>query len=238
MAPRRVFGTGSVLKALGERLLPKLNTVPPATASTRVQEILNDLIADALRHNAELLRDGRGTGKLTPTLLRGVQPNAAIMQTDIFAPVLAFCDVPDMAAALAAQAASPYALTAAIFGNEREASSLAAQLRVGTVLINDLIVTAADPRVPFGGRGSSGFGATRGREGLLEMTAPKTVLRQTSRSLRPYATTGPAHEKFFAGFIEAAHSGSPVQRYRGLRELFTSARAVNAQASGNDDLSK
>jgi aldehyde dehydrogenase (NAD+) len=121
----------------------------------------------------------------------------------------------------------PYALTAAIFGPEAEASRLAGQLRAGTVLINDLIVSTADPRVPFGGRGQSGFGVTRGREGLLEMTTTKTILRQKSRSLRPYAPTGGQHREFFNSFIQTLHAGSLAAKYRGLRRFIASARKVD-----------
>jgi aldehyde dehydrogenase (NAD+) len=50
-------------------------------------------------------------------------------------------------------------------------------LDVGHVSINDVIFPTADPRVPFGGCGSSGFGVTRGAEGLLAMTRPKVIAR-------------------------------------------------------------
>ncbi len=54
--------------------------------------------------------------------------------------------------ALAEAARSPYALGASIFGPEAEAVALAARVRAGVVVINDLIVPTADPRLPFGGR--------------------------------------------------------------------------------------
>ena len=55
------------------------------------------------------------------------------------------------------------------------------RVRAGSVTINDLIVPTADPRLPFGGQGVSGFGVTRGAEGLLEMTAIKAVTIRTGR---------------------------------------------------------
>lgn len=77
--------------------------------------------------------------------------------------------------ALALAAATPYALGASIFGRDDEALALADRLRAGVVVINDVVSPTADPRLPFGGRGASGFGSTRGREGLLEMTVPKAI---------------------------------------------------------------
>jgi aldehyde dehydrogenase (NAD+) len=150
-----------------------------------------------------------------------------IAQSDIFAPLLSIFDVPDTDAAIAAHAPCPYALTAAIFGPESEAQALASRLPVGTVLINDLIVSTADPRLSFGGRKASGFGLTRGREGLLEMTALKTIVAQHSRDLRAYRPTTPDHEPFFAAYLEAVHSGSWRARWHGLRRLLRVASKID-----------
>jgi aldehyde dehydrogenase (NAD+) len=151
----------------------------------------------------------------------------AIMKTDIFAPVLGIFDMPDTDAAIAAHAACPYVLTAAVFGPETQARKLASQLPVGTVLINDLIVGTADPRVSFGGRKSSGFGLTRGREGLLEMTALKTIIAQRSRDRRAYQATTPAHQPFFAGYIQAVHGGPWLARWHGLRRFLRAAARLD-----------
>jgi aldehyde dehydrogenase (NAD+) len=160
-------------------------------------------------------------------LISRATPGMRIAQTDIFAPVLCIFDVPDTDAAVAAHAPCPYALSAAIFGPESEARALASRLPVGTVLINDLIVAAADPRVSFGGRKASGFGLTRGREGLLEMTALKTVVTQHSRDLRAYRPTTPDHEPFFAAYLQAVHGGSWRARWHGLRRFFRVASKLD-----------
>ena len=144
-------------------------------------------------------------GGLRYAVIIGATPEMRIAQSDIFAPVLCIFDVPDTDAAIAAHAPCPYALTAAIFGPEPEARALASRLPVGTVLINDLIVATADPRVSFGGRKSSGFGVTRGREGLLEMTALKTIVAQRSRDLRRLS---PNHARSPAVFCRLHRSGS------------------------------
>jgi acyl-CoA reductase-like NAD-dependent aldehyde dehydrogenase len=70
--------------------------------------------------------------------------------------------------------ASPYALGAAVFGTRAE--TVAARLRAGCVVVGDAIAPTADPRLPFGGAGESGFGATRGAEGLLALTRPQAVV--------------------------------------------------------------
>jgi len=223
MAPRRVYASAADV----DRLLPKLLSIvdreTPIPLSPKVRSLLDGLIADAERRGAAIVRDGRAL-HVTATVIKDATPDCAVLRTDIFAPILAFCPVPDEAGALRAYAECPYGLTAAVFGPALPASRFAQRICAGTVLINDLIVATADPRVSFGGRGQSGFGVTRGREGLLEMTTVKTLLHQKSRSLRPYARTGPRHQEFFSSFIQAMHAGPFTDRLRGFRRLLTAAQ--------------
>jgi delta 1-pyrroline-5-carboxylate dehydrogenase len=117
-----------------------------------------------------------------------------------------------------------YGLTAAIFGDEDEARAMAQVLRVGSVLVNDLIVPTADPRVPFGGRGASGFGVTRGAEGLLEMTAVKTVLVRRSGSLKHLDATNDEQATMFAAMIGVLHGRTWTSKWKALRELIRETR--------------
>ena len=228
MAPRRVFATSVMIKSILARLLPKLAHVDRIPLAPHVRVLLDEVLLDVQQRGGTIKREGRlvGTDRVSPIVVTNAPREAKILRTDVFAPLLTFCAVASEEEAIAVNADCPYALTASIFGPEIEARRLAEKLRAGTVLINDLIVSTADPRAPFGGRGSSGFGVTRGREGLLEMTAVKSVLTQRSGSLRAYASTTKKHEAFFANYIEAAHSGSLMARLSGLRKLITAARKI------------
>jgi acyl-CoA reductase-like NAD-dependent aldehyde dehydrogenase len=216
MAPRRLFLVGGH-PGLLPALLDRLKDLPPIPLPGRIRMHLADLLEDARRLGGAVLDEG------SAVLIGQATPEMQIARSDIFAPVLCIFDVPDMEAAIAAHAPCPYALTAAIFGPENEAQALASQLPVGIVLINDLIVAAADPRVSFGGRKSSGFGVSRGREGLLEMTTLKTILTQRGRDRRAYQPTTADHQAFFAAYLEVAHSGGWLARWRGLRKFVRAA---------------
>jgi len=160
------------------------------------------------------------------TLISRAAPSMLAMQVDIFAPVLSVMRTADVGEALAANAACPFALTAAVFGPEGDARGLAGKLRVGNVLVNDLVIPTVDPRIPFGGRGRSGFGVTRGAEGLLAMTAPRTIQVQRSRSKRPYEPTGDAHVELFAGLVGMLHGSGFGKRLDGLKRLVSAARKL------------
>jgi delta 1-pyrroline-5-carboxylate dehydrogenase len=170
-------------------------------------------------HEAELLGayvHGSINAEQRPILVTEVKPVMRLAQADLFAPLLSVIDVSSETEIVAAQEACPFALTASVFGEEREARRMAILLNVGTVLINDVIVGTADPRVPFGARKESGYGTTRGNEGLLEMTATKVVSAQRNKSLRPYEATGEHHSELFDGIILASHSQTMRHRWHGL----------------------
>ena len=225
MAPRRLFLVGDH-PGFVRKLIDQLERLPPVVLPARTQSQLADGLQDAGRLGGSILRDESDAGLRYAVILRATS-EMAVTQTDIFAPVLCIFDMPDTDAAIAAHATCPYALTAAVFGPESEARKLASRLPVGTVLINDLIVGTADPRVSFGGRKSSGFGATRGREGLLEMTTLKTIVAQRSRDRRAYRPTTPAHQLFFAGYIQAVHGGDWLARWHGLRRFLRAAARLD-----------
>ncbi len=225
MAPRRLFLVGDH-SGLVPAMLEAFKTLSAVALPARTQAQLVDLLEDARRLGGSLIMNG-SVQELCFAVISRAAPEMRIAQSDVFAPVLSIFDVPDTDSAIAAHAPCPYALTAAIFGPESEARALASRLPVGTVLINDLIVATADPRVSCGGRKGSGFGVTRGREGLLEMTALKTVVAQHTRDLRAYRPTTPNHEPFFAAYLETVHGGGWRARWQGLRRLLRVASKLD-----------
>ncbi|GAC89210.1 aldehyde dehydrogenase [Gluconobacter thailandicus NBRC 3257] len=106
------------------------------------------------------------------TLLTQIEGLHHLLDTDIFVPWLAIIGVADVEEALNLDRQVSYALGASIFGSEISAKLIAQKVSAGSICINDLIVPTADPRLPFGGARSSGYGTTRGAEGLLSLTRP------------------------------------------------------------------
>ena len=242
MAPRRVFLVGFSDAEAAEveaRLSAAARELAPVPLPAKTEELLRALIADARDQGAEIALDGLSPDGLVDredslgagatfgaTLIYRATPSMRAMQADIFAPVLSVMRTGDLGEALAANAACPYALTAAVFGPEREARKLAGWMRVGNVLINDIVVPTVDPRVAFGGRGRSGFGVTRGAEGLLAMTTPRTVQVQHMRIPFPYEATGDGHVGLFAGLAKMLYGHGIGNRWDGLKGLVRAAKRL------------
>jgi acyl-CoA reductase-like NAD-dependent aldehyde dehydrogenase len=216
IAPRKVFirpeAAGTLERALAVRLADAPAVALPAPALARLRALLEQAQSAGAR-----LSGWPGEAATRPILVADARPDLELLRQDVFAPVLSIVPVPDEGAALAAAGQSPYALGAAIFGPPEAARRLAGRVRAGSVVINDLIVPTADPRLPFGGRGESGFGVTRGAEGLLEMTVCKTVLLRRGR-FRPHLDARGEDARALAGLIGLLH-GTPAARLAALRRL-------------------
>ena len=224
MAPRRIIFIGADAERRASfvaSLLFELESVEGVTLPSLVQQDLQSLIADAIAAGASVHGDLNPLQK--PLLATRVTSSMRIGQADIFAPLLVLIEARSADEALTVNDACPYALTAAIFGDDRESLKLAQSVTAGTVIVNDVMVPAADPRTPFGGRKSSGFGVTQGSEGLLEMTAPKTIAVRRGKDTSHYEATSSRHERFFKGIIDASHSGGWRQRLAGLMQVLSSA---------------
>jgi acyl-CoA reductase-like NAD-dependent aldehyde dehydrogenase len=223
VAPRRLLLLGASedrKKTLIGMLSTAFNECEPAHLSETLRTNLGEMLHEAERLGARV--HGSINEEQRPILVTEGKPGMRLAQADLFAPVLSVIDVSSETEVVAAQKACPFALTASVFGDEVEAKRMASVLDVGNVLINDIIVSTVDPRIPFGGRKESGYGATRGTEGLLEMTVAKVVTVQRSKSVRPYEVTGDQHRELFDGVILASYSQTIRQRGQGL------AKAVGA----------
>jgi acyl-CoA reductase-like NAD-dependent aldehyde dehydrogenase len=227
MSPRRLIAPAETLKALLPLLEAELLNVPAVMLAANTAKKLAELVDEAVGEGA-WMRGAMESQMQRPLLIEGARPEMRIAQADVFAPVLCLIEAPNVLVLPELVNACPYGLTAAVFGEAKAARALGDQMRVGTVLVNDLIAPTADPRVPFGGRGRSGFGATRGAEGLLEMTAPKTVLVRRKGVKQHYAEVGARDVPLFTALIAMLHGGSARERWRAVRALVRAGRQRKA----------
>lgn len=221
IAPKRVFVPRISLPALEERLVASLSHDGAVATDPRAAAIGVECAREAVAEGARLVHgELRVLARIPPVVLSDANPAMRLLREDVFAPFLSIVPVDSVDEALEGDARCPYALGASIFGDERRARAVAGRIRAGSVTINDLIVPTADPRLPFGGRGRSGFGKTRGEEGLLAMTTSKTISARKGRTLRHLTPPGDREERIFRAWLAAAHGRGLTRRLRGIAGIF------------------
>lgn len=235
MSPKRVLVHRSIATELEGRLAQNLcrrrgneshpSIYNPGRLASAATERLRPVLDDALARGAHLIAgEISDDGSVTiPLVLGGVSPSSRLLREDIFAPVLALVTVADDHEAVSRANDCPFALTASIFSrNESAARLLAARINAGAVTINDLIIPTADARLPFGGRGRSGFGATRGAEGLLELTTAKVVTVSRGKFRPAFDSPQPGDEALFNAYFRLAHGRGLKSRWAALVSLIRS----------------
>lgn len=220
IVPRRVFVAQACAAALEQRLVALAATLPPCQLKGELAIRVHGLIQEACQAGGRLCAGSWQTlTSCTPLLVAQATPAMRLLQEEVMAPVLALVVVRDDEEALAAASRCAYALGATVFGAEAGARALARRVRAGVVVVNDMLVPTADPRLPFGGRGRSGFGVTRGAEGLLALTAIKAIAVRRG-SWRPhFAPLREVDRVMVQAYIAAAHGASLRQRVQAMGML-------------------
>jgi aldehyde dehydrogenase (NAD+) len=120
---------------------------------------------------------------IAPTILCGVTPLSTVMQSEIFGPLLPVLAYAELSEALTIIRSGEEPLALYLFSSDRDVQKrVVRHSRSGGVCINDLLFQAALHRLPFGGLGSSGFGAYHGKAGFETFSFQRSVLH---RSLHP-----------------------------------------------------
>ncbi|MCL4130548.1 UNVERIFIED_CONTAM: hypothetical protein GTU68_061615 [Idotea baltica] len=131
---------------------------------------------------------------LAPTILRNVSPDSALMQDEIFGPLLPVLTVKDSDEAIEFINSRPRPLAAYVFSTDSAVQrSFVDRTSSGGACINDVVMHLSVPGLPFGGVGTSGMGAYHGRAGFEAFSHAKSVLKKSNRfevPLRypPYST--------------------------------------------------
>ena len=117
--------------------------------------------------------------KFTPTLLVGANDGMAVMQEEIFGPVLPVVAYDSLDEAIDYVNRHPRPLALYWFGASREHRDRVLQGTIsGGVTTNDACWHVSQEYLPFGGVGASGMGAYHGERGFLTFSKEKPVLHQ------------------------------------------------------------
>jgi succinate-semialdehyde dehydrogenase/glutarate-semialdehyde dehydrogenase len=178
---------------------PSLDTteIGPLATETLVEELAAQVQA-AIDAGATVLTGGErmlGHGYYyEPTVLAGVPRDSGVYRQEIFGPVAMLFRASDVEEAIVIANDTPFGLGASVWTrNPAEQRRLIAGLQCGSVFVNAQV--ASDPRLPFGGIKSSGYGRELSAAGMREFLNAKTVVvaePEPAPPTRPPATRIPA----------------------------------------------
>jgi succinate-semialdehyde dehydrogenase / glutarate-semialdehyde dehydrogenase len=147
-------------------------------ATEDMLETLKEQVRETVAQGARILTGG---GPLTrpgyyfaPTILTDIHMDSPAYIEELFGPVASLFRVRDLGEAIRLANDTTFGLAASAWTNDgEERDRLIDEIEAGLVFINAMV--ASDPRLPFGGVKSSGYGRELSREGIREFVNIKTV---------------------------------------------------------------
>ncbi|HIK09034.1 MAG TPA: aldehyde dehydrogenase [Oscillatoriaceae cyanobacterium M33_DOE_052] len=117
---------------------------------------------------------------LSPTVMDNVSLEAAVMQEEIFGPILPVMGYGELSEAIDQINRLPKPLALYIFShNPNHQEQILQQTSSGTVCINDTLVHFITSNLPFGGVGNSGMGSCHGKASFDTFSHYKSILKRS-----------------------------------------------------------
>lgn len=139
-------------------------------------------IQDSVSKGAKVVFGGKSDAAnsfIEPTLVCDVPEDSALMQNEIFGPVLPIISYTDLDQAIAKINKSEKPLALYIYSkSEKNIENIMNNTRAGNSCINNNDLHYFNPNLPFGGSNNSGIGKTHGIFGFQEFTNARGVYRQ------------------------------------------------------------
>ena len=118
---------------------------------------------------------------ISPTVLDHVTWEDAVMQEEIFGPILPILTYKNLETAMQTVVEGEKPLSAYLFSNDaKEQELFTEKLSFGGGCINDTLMHLSNDRLPFGGVGNSGIGHYHGKFGFIAFSHQKAILKKSN----------------------------------------------------------
>ncbi len=156
--------------------------------STKHFRRLRELYDDAVEKGAKVRCGGQfdETNRfIAPTLLDRVTDDMAMMQEEIFGPLLPMITYRNLEEAISVIRQRPKPLTMYIASNDRPTvNKLLEETSAGGTVIKDYLLGYNNPYLPFGGVNNSGIGKSMGHHGFVEFSNERGIVQRQWGSLK------------------------------------------------------
>ncbi|WP_333739167.1 aldehyde dehydrogenase family protein [Streptomyces sp. IBSBF 2806] len=198
MAANRILVDRAIADEFTEKFVAKVRTLKagdprdPQTAigpviNSSQAEALSGVVEQAIGEGAHALVHGTTVGNLVePSVLADLPADSALLQQEIFGPVVFVNTFDGEEEAVRLVNETPYGLSGAVHTADVERGvAFAKQIVTGMFHVNDATVHD-EPIVPFGGEKNSGVGRLNGETTLEAFTTTKWISVQHGRSAFPF----------------------------------------------------
>ncbi len=148
-------------------------------------------------------KSDRDLRKIEPTIMTDVTPEHAVMQEEIFGPVLPVLEVEDVVQAYDFVRERPSPLALYLFtSNKKTKNMFLNNVSYGGGCINDTVIHLATSKMGFGGIGNSGMGSYHGKKSFDTFSHEKSIIDKKTwfdlpMRYRPYSDTKDKIIRFF-----------------------------------------
>lgn len=118
---------------------------------------------------------------IEPTVLTNVTWESAVMEDEIFGPILPIIEYDKIEEVIETIQHHPKPLALYVFSEDRKVQEkVTSNISYGGGCINDVVYHLATPYLPFGGVGSSGLGSYHGEQSFRTFSHYKSILSQST----------------------------------------------------------
>ncbi len=175
--------------------------------SERERERLLAMVQDAVVKGAEIIEINPAdetferTRRLPMVILKSVTDEMRVMKEEIFGPLLPIVPYDDLDDAIAHVNARPRPLVLYYFDwDRRRGEKVLSETHSGGMCINEVMTTPIVDDMPFGGIGASGMGHYRGKEGFLNLSKTKSVIRKGRFNVSAFVAA-PWGNRFYNAYL-------------------------------------
>jgi acyl-CoA reductase-like NAD-dependent aldehyde dehydrogenase len=165
---------------------PDYTTIISPRHFARLTQLADDAAAAGARvHSLSDAKPDLATRRFPPIALTGVTDAMAVMQEEIFGPLLPIVPYDTLDDAIAYVNARPRPLSLYLYDDTRATVDDVMRRTVsGAYTVNETLLHVAVETLPFGGVGPSGMGAYHGFEGFAALSRMKPMMIQPKMNLR------------------------------------------------------
>jgi aldehyde dehydrogenase (NAD+) len=137
----------------------------------------------AFLNDGEIIAGGKTDPEslyIAPTVIDNISADAAVMQEEIFGPILPIIEYNSLSEAIAFVNERPKPLALYLFSKNKDYQErVLRETSSGGVCINDTVMQVGVPDLPFGGVGLSGIGSYHGKASFDTFSHQKSVLKKS-----------------------------------------------------------